>query len=96
MDPRPRFVELQCVVDGVPDSWDVDYPVHDQVFGNNDPPRRHCPIMPTFAVMVRRAVFDPTDRELFLEQRQRFDWSLLHNGHVFRYDCNSAPGWSCS
>ncbi|WP_301850488.1 barstar family protein [Rhodococcus pyridinivorans] len=36
--------------------------------------------------MVRRAVFDPTDRELFIEQRHRFDWSLLQNGHVFRYD----------
>lgn len=36
--------------------------------------------------MVRRALFDPTDRNLFDEQRQRFDWSLLQNGAVFRYD----------
>ncbi|WP_237720535.1 MULTISPECIES: barstar family protein [Rhodococcus] len=36
--------------------------------------------------MGRRAVFDPTDRDLFNEQRQRFDWSLLQNGTVFRYD----------
>ncbi|SEC84530.1 hypothetical protein SAMN04490239_5690 [Rhodococcus koreensis] len=36
--------------------------------------------------MARRAVFDPTDRDLFNEQRQRFDWSLLQNGAVFRYD----------
>jgi hypothetical protein len=36
--------------------------------------------------MVRRAVFDPTDRDLFIEQRQRFDWSLLQNGTVFRYE----------
>lgn len=28
----------------------------------------------------------PTDRELFTEQRQQFDWSLLQNGHVFHYD----------
>ncbi|PBC37014.1 hypothetical protein CJ179_41775 [Rhodococcus sp. ACS1] len=31
-------------------------------------------------------MFDPTDRDLFNEQRQRFDWSLLQNGAVFRYD----------
>ncbi|BAH56153.1 barstar family protein [Rhodococcus opacus] len=31
-------------------------------------------------------MFDPTDRDLFNEQRQRFDWSLLQNGNVYRYD----------
>ncbi|KAF0957217.1 barstar family protein [Rhodococcus sp. T7] len=36
--------------------------------------------------MAREAVFDPTDRDVFNEQRQRFDWSLLQNGTVFRYD----------
>lgn len=36
--------------------------------------------------MARKALFDPTDRELFDDQRQRFDWSLLQNGTVFRYD----------
>lgn len=36
--------------------------------------------------MVRSALFDPTDHDLFSEQRQRFDWSLLQNGNVFRYD----------
>lgn len=36
--------------------------------------------------MVRSALFDPADRNLFNQQRQRFDWSLLQNGHVFRYD----------
>lgn len=36
--------------------------------------------------MPRRALFDPTDRELFSAQRQRFDWSLLQNGSVHRYD----------
>ncbi|WP_306300847.1 barstar family protein [Rhodococcus sp. NCIMB 12038] len=36
--------------------------------------------------MARRAVFDPSDRDVFNEQRQRFDWSLLQNGFVYRYD----------
>jgi hypothetical protein len=36
--------------------------------------------------MARRAVFDPTDKDLFNEQRQRFDWTLLQNGTVFQYD----------
>lgn len=36
--------------------------------------------------MVRTALFDPTNRDLFNEQRQRFDWSLLQNGNVVRYD----------
>nr|WP_246044886.1 barstar family protein [Rhodococcus oryzae] len=36
--------------------------------------------------MTRRPVFDPTNRELFVDQRQQFDWSLLQNGQVFRYD----------
>ena len=36
--------------------------------------------------MTHRGVFDPTDRDLFNEQRQRFDWSLLQNGYVYRYD----------
>ena len=36
--------------------------------------------------MAHRGVFDPTDRDLFNEQRQRFDWSLLQNGTVCRYD----------
>ncbi|WKN60890.1 barstar family protein [Rhodococcus opacus] len=31
-------------------------------------------------------MFDPTDRDLFNAQRQRFDWTLLQNGTVFRYD----------
>ncbi|MBY6540287.1 barstar family protein [Rhodococcus sp. BP-349] len=33
-----------------------------------------------------RGVFDPTDRELFDQQRQRFDWAMLQNGCVYRYD----------
>ncbi|MCJ0906273.1 hypothetical protein [Rhodococcus sp. ARC_M6] len=36
--------------------------------------------------MVHRGVFDPNDRDLFNEQRRRFDWSLLQNGNVHRYD----------
>ena len=36
--------------------------------------------------MARNVVFDPTDREMFDAQRQRFDWSLLQNGNVYRYD----------
>ncbi len=36
--------------------------------------------------MVRTAVFDPTDKDGFIEQRQRFDWTLLQNGTVFRYE----------
>ncbi len=36
--------------------------------------------------MPRGPVFDPLDRELFDTQRQRFDWSLLQNGSVYRYD----------
>ncbi|MFI6432270.1 barstar family protein [Rhodococcus oryzae] len=36
--------------------------------------------------MRRGPVFDPLDRELFDTQRQRFDWSLLQNGSVYRYD----------
>ena len=36
--------------------------------------------------MARPAVFDPTDPVLFDRQRQRFDWSLLQNGTVFRFD----------
>ncbi|SDD23537.1 barstar family protein [Rhodococcus tukisamuensis] len=36
--------------------------------------------------MPRGPVFDPIDRELFDTQRQRFDWSLLQNGSVYRYD----------
>lgn len=36
--------------------------------------------------MARRPVFDPSDRDVFNEQRQRFDWSLLQNGFVYRYD----------
>ncbi|MCK8673946.1 barstar family protein [Rhodococcus sp. HM1] len=36
--------------------------------------------------MVRKAVFDPTDKDAFIEQRQRFDWTLLQNGTVFRYE----------
>lgn len=36
--------------------------------------------------MVRRALFDPADHDLFAEQRQRFDWTLLQIGAVFRYD----------
>ncbi|MFD9664387.1 barstar family protein [Rhodococcus sp. NPDC059968] len=36
--------------------------------------------------MAHRGVFDPTDRDVFNEQRQRFDWSLLQNGNVHRYD----------
>lgn len=35
--------------------------------------------------MARRVVFDPTERELFDEQRQGFDWTLLQSGFVFRY-----------
>ncbi|UNN05037.1 barstar family protein [Rhodococcus opacus] len=35
--------------------------------------------------MVRTVVFDPTERELFDDQRQRFDWTLLQAGFVFRY-----------
>jgi hypothetical protein len=35
--------------------------------------------------MVRTVVFDPTERELFDDQRQRFDWTLLQSGFVFRY-----------
>lgn len=35
--------------------------------------------------MRRTAVFDPTDPGRFNEQRQRFDWSLLQVGNVFRY-----------
>lgn len=36
--------------------------------------------------MARPVVFDPTDPVLFDRQRQRFDWSLLQNGTVFRFD----------
>lgn len=36
--------------------------------------------------MVRTAVFDPVDANVFNAQRQRFDWSLLQSGNVFRYD----------
>ncbi|UTT51201.1 barstar family protein [Rhodococcus gordoniae] len=36
--------------------------------------------------MTRNAVFDPTDRALFGEQQQRFDWSLLQLGNVVRYE----------
>ncbi|HEY5858291.1 MAG TPA: barstar family protein, partial [Aldersonia sp.] len=36
--------------------------------------------------MARRGVFDPTDRDVFNEQTQRFDWSLLQIGNVHRYD----------
>lgn len=35
--------------------------------------------------MARESLFDPADRSLFVEQRQRFDWALLQNGCVFRY-----------
>ncbi|MDZ7917434.1 MAG: barstar family protein [Rhodococcus sp. (in: high G+C Gram-positive bacteria)] len=35
--------------------------------------------------MARKVVFDPTERELFDEQRQGFDWTLLQSGFVFRY-----------
>lgn len=46
--------------------------------------------------MVRSALFDPTDRDLFNEQRQRFDWSLLQNGTVFRYDTRFELDSACS
>lgn len=46
--------------------------------------------------MPRRALFDPTDRDLFNEQRQRFDWSLLQNGTVFRYDTRFELDSACS
>lgn len=36
--------------------------------------------------MARKAVFDPSDRSLFDDQRRRFDWSLLQNGSVARYE----------
>ncbi|MFD4467529.1 barstar family protein [Rhodococcus sp. NPDC058505] len=36
--------------------------------------------------MPRRALFDPSDRDRFNAERQRFDWSLLQNGSVHRYD----------
>lgn len=34
----------------------------------------------------RTVAFDPTDRELFVEQQQRLDWRLLQNGFVHRYE----------
>jgi len=34
--------------------------------------------------MARTVVFDPTEQELFDDQRQRFDWTLLQSGFVFR------------
>lgn len=45
--------------------------------------------------MVRSALFDPADHDLFNEQRQRFDWSLLQNGNVFRYDTAFALDSAC-
>ncbi|EOM77797.1 hypothetical protein DW322_21110 [Rhodococcus rhodnii] len=36
--------------------------------------------------MTRRAVFDPTDRVAFAQRNERFDWNLLQNGVVFRYE----------
>ncbi|MDV6271512.1 barstar family protein [Rhodococcus globerulus] len=36
--------------------------------------------------MAHRGVFDPTDHDVFNEQRQRFDWNLLQNGNVHRYE----------
>ncbi|WP_204164752.1 hypothetical protein [Rhodococcus oxybenzonivorans] len=46
--------------------------------------------------MAREAVFDPTDRYVFNEQRQRFDWSLLLNGTVFRYDSRFQLDSACN
>lgn len=46
--------------------------------------------------MAREAVFDPTDRDVFNEQRQRFDWSLLQNGTVFRYDTRFQLDSACA
>lgn len=46
--------------------------------------------------MPRRAVFDPTDRSVFGEQRQRFDWSLLQNGFVHRYDTGFQLDAACA
>ncbi|MFI6432895.1 barstar family protein [Rhodococcus oryzae] len=46
--------------------------------------------------MVRSALFDPTDRDLFNEQRERFDWSLLQNGTVFRYDTRFQLDSACN
>ncbi|MCA1007241.1 barstar family protein [Rhodococcus hoagii] len=45
--------------------------------------------------MVRRALFDPTDHDLFAVQRQRFDWTLLQNGTVFRYDTHFQLDSAC-
>lgn len=45
---------------------------------------------------MRTAVFDPVDANVFNEQRQRFDWSLLQNGNVFRYNTRFQLDSACS
>jgi hypothetical protein len=45
--------------------------------------------------MVRAVVFDPVGRE-FVEQVRRYDWQLLRDSHVHRYDRADELGGACA
>jgi hypothetical protein len=45
--------------------------------------------------MARRAGVRSNRPGLFNEQRQRFDWSLLQNGNVCRYDSRFQLDTAC-